>query len=233
MPDIQKTGPFNIQEVNQAPDQPGLYIWYSKLDVGRADWHSMNAGSEEIAKTSFLKALNGHSNKFAKQEIDLTAKANFSTIWNGTLVEDATSRFGGINIDGEVIHSALDSTLSSDESREALLSVLEIGFPFFYSPLYIGMTSKQTLKTRLTQHQDAYMKLFAATDNNLLIDGIDNKTFAERAVSFGFRPGDLFYFTLSFKAEKDSCLGLPEISSLIIASEWLLNRWSTPTLGRR
>lgn len=231
MAEILQNGPINIQDVGlEAPDLPGLYVWYSKLVVGRADWHSEFAEGEEKARASFMKVLNSHSNKFAQQEMNVKATANFSIAWNGNLKEYSASRWGGDSLKSP----ALAPTINSNSTRELLIEVLNKSFPFFYSPLYVGLTTDQTLRKRLKQHSDDFLGLWDVSQKDeTLKDRVENKNFAERALSLGFGPEDLFCFTLGFERKDGSELDAAEINSLIEASEWLFNRWATPTLGRR
>jgi hypothetical protein len=141
MPKVEKRGPINIQDVDDAQDCPGIYVWYARLTVGKADWHSDFAGGNENGKLSLAKALRAHSEKFSQQQIDVSAVANFSTVWTGLLEEDSAARWGGDASETAAFtsHPELITALNKNHTREVLLNVIAEAFPYFYSPLYVGL----------------------------------------------------------------------------------------------
>ena len=113
--------------------------------------------------------------------------------------------------------------------------MIEEAFPFFFSPLYVGLAIDQTLKQRLRQHKKSFLELWDAAQKSAHKDRnlAKARTFAERAVSLGFGPDDLFCYTLGVEATAGSELTKEDLRSVIASSEWFINRWTTPILGKR
>lgn len=238
METLQSNGPFNIQDLSAAPSLPGLYVWYARLAVGRADWHSEYAGSESKATEHLMNALKAQSLKFGSQEMKIAAAANFSSAWRGTLKEDQLSkwRIGDNNETAQDgFGNRLQNCLRENSTRQALVAFIDNAFPIFCAPLYVGKAAEQTLSDRLRQHRRSYLRLWNSyrKDPQLPEKLKRPKNFAERAIKFGFTPDDLYCFTLSFDVESADGLSAEDGTSLINTTEWLLNGWATPVLGRK
>lgn len=237
MPSFNLSEPMNIQDVHKAPNLPGLYVWYARFHVGKADWHSDYAGGNKAAQTTFLRALQEHSMKFGQQEMSVSAIANFSTIWKGALEEDAVSRWrNGFDEDAPNEQpSSLSLVLAQNNAREALVNMVSSCFPVFNSPLYLGLAVDQTLKVRLSQHRNTFIDLWERYSRDKdLISRIDKpKNFSERAIKLGFSPEDLFCYALCVDRLPEENLSAEELRAVIVSSEWILNRWATPILGRQ
>ena len=234
---LQVSGPYNIQDVADAPRLPGLYAWYARFTVAEADWSAEFAGGNDGAKHNLLKALREHAWKFGRQAMPVRAQSNFSSVWNGTLREDPDAKWrgSGAESDGDAFNERLQGAVASDRSREALVRSLDIGLPVFCSPLYLGKAAEQTLQERLRQHASRYLRLWerCTTDRDLPERLTHPKDFAERAIKLGFCPDDLFCFTLSVNIDAMDDMDPDTVPALIDAAEWLLNRWTTPVLGRQ
>ena len=111
--------------------------------------------------------------------------------------------------------------------------MVDAAFPTFLSPLYIGMTIDQTLQQRLLVHKNRFVRYWEQSQRDpTFVDRFENpKNFAERAVKVGLTPRDIHFFTLHI--EGDSELTNSDQDDLIRSAEWLLNRWSSPLLGRQ
>ena len=227
-------GPINIQDVNEkAPQKIGLYVWYAHFHAEKADWNSSNAEGEMHAKNNFSKALINHSAKFNKQKMAVNILANFSTEWKGDLEESPNSRWGNILLnDCNYKQSNLFwKSIQSDNAREAYIDLLKYSFPFFHAPLYMGIAIRQFLVDRLNFHKNKFIKLYHSKNVNLS-NFKNGKDFSERAISFGFCPEDLFCYTISPTNYLEENISQNQIVNLIESAEWILNRWSTPILGR-
>jgi hypothetical protein len=226
----------NIRRASEAPDAPGLYVWFGRLRLGEADWKSANAGGQEAARENLWRSLSEHCAKYGKQEIDVKAVANFGTIWTGRLHEQIAKRWSQImrGALSDEMRSLFDRVHENDESRELLVRVLDQAFPKLLSPLYLGKTTQQTLAERLTQHANRFLELWdqAAFDEELASKLGEPKSFAERAFSMGFTPDDLHFSCLAVRAVQGAGVSLARLEDAISAAEWILNRWNTPLLGK-
>lgn len=116
-----------------------------------------------------------------------------------------------------------------------LVGLLDASLPRFCSPLYLGKAAEQTLQQRLRQHAAQYLRLWERYlhDRDLAERLTSPKDFAERAIKLGFSPDDLCCFTLAVDIDAMGAMDASTLSALIDAAEWLLNRWTTPILGRQ
>jgi hypothetical protein len=231
-------GPMNISDVGDAPRLPGLYVWYARFAVAEADWDSQYAGGEDQAAAYLLKALKTQSLKYGRQEMKVAAEANFSSEWKGTLQENQLLKWRiGAESDGapDGFGAKFQTCLRDDRNRHALVTMIQQAFPLFCAPLYVGKASDQHLRDRLNQHKGTYLKLWERylKDRQFPERLQEPKNFAERAIKLGFAPEDLYCWTLSFDAEAIDGLTPEDSTNLIEATEWLLNRWATPILGRQ
>lgn len=238
MDGLSVSAPLNIQDVGSAPRLPGLYVWYAKFKVEEADWRSGFAGGNEAASKNLLKALREQSLKYSRQEMSIRAESNFSAVWNGTLSEDPTTKWGTSSEQsegGDAFDERLQRRLKNDATREALVALLNLGFPLFFAPLYIGKAADQTLQQRLGQHAARYLNLWEKylKDRQIAERMSVPKNFAERAIKLGFSPDDLFCITLAVDSGQANGLDPETTAALIDSAEWLLNRWAIPTLGRQ
>ena len=138
MTKIEKNGPINIQDIENAQDCPGIYAWYAKLEVGKADWHEDFSGGNESGKSSLSKVLRLHSEKFSQQQIAITALASFSEIWKGFLEEDTSERWRGEKDqpDAFAFHTELSNALEKNHTLSCTNFCDRGGFSIFLlSPL--------------------------------------------------------------------------------------------------
>jgi hypothetical protein len=231
-------GPHSIQDLSRVPRLPGLYVWYARFHVQEADWSAAFAGGDDAAGRHLLKAIREQSLKYERQEMAIRAASNFSSVWNGTLREDPGAKWhtnGGDAGESDAFDDRLKAGLTTDPTRHHLIALLDVGFPLFHSPLYIGKASDQTLMDRLGRHASRYLKLWDRyqRDRQFLDRLTTPKNFAERAIKLGFCPDDLFCMTLAVDVGDTEGLDTDAATALIEAAEWLLNRWATPTLGRQ
>jgi hypothetical protein len=233
---FESYSPTSIRKAGEAPDATGIYLWLAKFDIGDADWRAKNAGSEAAARENLWTALSEQCAKFGKQEINVNAIANFKTLWQGNLYEDVSSRFSKLllnSFDPEG-KARFDRILSSDDNRQLLISLLAQTFPTFSGPLYVGTATKQTLRERLNQHSLRFLELWelAATDQDAAVNLAEPTNFAERAFKMGFSPEDLYFSCLAVRTAPGTTVAPNDLEDAILATEWLLNRWTTPMLGR-
>ena len=225
----------HLDKVEEAPEQPGLYVWYGRLSVGAADWDERETSSNLTAQTQLLKALRDHSLKYRQQPLQMEALANFSTHWSGGL-EPALADSWNDEVDGAwdgaTDHFIARST-SSNQAREDLLTLFESALPVFNSPLYIGLTIDQTLRSRLQQHRSKLRRHWEKVSSDPDYSSrIKPDNFAERAIKVGFSPSNLYFYTLHIDMENNVGSELRR-KELLLSAEWILNRWANPILGRK
>jgi hypothetical protein len=203
-------------EIDLAPDTPGIYAWYSRLVISKAD-------IEDVIKRITA----------AKQIGDAPARHE---------VEDALDRFifnpykeapyqvslrGQLKpkFSGEVAHdpSKSDSLIgrlaNNPERFRAVSDVLKTAAPWFTAPLYIGMATN--LRSRLRQHKNKIVELRESHGHGS-IDGSAEAGFANQVVARNFDPTNLFVHIAEVNVDTGEHNDLENI----------LNRINYPIFGR-
>ena len=226
---------LHLDEADEAPDHPGIYVWYGKLSVGPADWDESLNPSNEMAQSQLLKALHDHSTKCRQQALQLNVLGNFTARWSGgldaVLPDQWNSKPDGPGAPQD--ESELVKATVANAGRKDLLSMLDKVFPIFASPLYIGLAIDQTLRCRLQQHRKKFRRHWekASKDPEYPSRIVKPENFADRAIKVGFSPADLHFFTLHIEnADPNRSQNRNE---RLRSAEWLLNRWANPILGRQ
>lgn len=221
-----------ISEVDDATTAIGIYTWYARPSIGEADWQKSILGSDEKALDALSNLISKFSRKTTLQPLSISATANFSTNWRGDIYPN-----GQINkshaSEEENPRLGQNPLGATDTTRNLLVKAIETSFPFFQSPLYIGRTTDQPLRSRLQRHRDNIFKHWhkagedATYAERLLYKAED---FAERAISRNYTPKELYFMTLSFSDNFES--RTEDHVHLTTELEWLLNRWALPILGK-
>lgn len=203
-------------EIELAPETPGVYAWYSRLVISKADIDGI------------VKRV-----QTARQDSDAKARAE---------VEDALDRFifspyretpykvalrGQLKpkFSGEVLHepsksdSLIERLASNPERFRTIAEVLKSAAPWFTAPLYIGMAIN--LRSRLKQHRNKIVEL-RDLQGLASIEDAAEAGFANQVVARNFDPSNLFVQI----AEVDVDTG--EHNDL----ENILNRINYPIFGR-
>lgn len=203
-------------EIELAPETPGIYAWYSRLVISKAD-------IEGIIK----------SVQIAKEESDAKAR---------TVVEDALDRFifspyretpyqvslrGQLKpkFSGEILHepSKSDSLIgrlaSNPERFRTIAEVLKSAAPWFTAPLYIGMAIN--LRSRLKQHRNKIVEL-RDLQGIASIDEAAEAGFANQVFARNFDPTNLFVHIAEVNVDTGEHNDLENI----------LNRINYPIFGR-
>jgi len=203
-------------EIDLAPETPGVYAWYSRLAISKAD---IDAVVNRV--------------RIARQESETKARVE---------VEDALDRFifnpyretpyqvalrGRLKpkFSGEVLHepSKSDSLIgrlaSNPERFRTVSEVLKTAAPWFTAPLYIGMAIN--LRIRLKQHRNKIVEL-RDLQGQASIDDPADAGFANQVVARNFDPTNLFVHIAEVNVETGEHNDLENI----------LNRINYPIFGR-
>ncbi len=223
--------PFD--EVSDAPVLPGLYSWYAGLGLGELD----------IAdETQTRSALSKQTSKYKPSSLISEIKGNFGALWKGELLDKSMDKLSFalsneyLEYEEQTQENRLNRTLSELSTRKALISNLENCVPVFMSPLYIGIS--ENLRRRLSEHVRIFRAIYdqkksGRNDQNYEEESLDDfgNNFAFRAVQRGFKEDNLKVFVLPFEGLED--MTQQQIRDIISSVEFLVNRWSKPSLGER
>jgi hypothetical protein len=234
-----------FNELDQAPDSTGLYAWYGMLRSGRGTWgvHIQQGADQGEARSR--RALHLHADHFASAPLDVTVESAFSARWSGELLDDTSASLRATLENNEELTRGggdraaapkLQATLHTSTMRKTLFDVLERSAPILSAPLYMGVA--ESLRGRLATHAhnlQVHLRHSARDSNyfNNLDDPKARGTFAFRAARKGFSPDSLEVWVLDLAAFAEEGMDDLQLREVAEASEWLLNRWHRPQLGRR
>lgn len=203
-------------EIDLAPETPGVYAWYSRLVISKAD-------IEGIVKRINEAKLLGEAR--AREEVeDALDRFIFSpyreTPYQVTLRGQLKPKFSG-----EVSHEptrsdSLVGRLSANPERfRAISDILKTAAPWFTAPLYIGMAIN--LRSRLKQHRNKIVELRDLQGHGS-IDEVAEAGFANQVVARNFDPTNLFVHIAEVNVDTGEHNDLENI----------LNRINYPIFGR-
>jgi hypothetical protein len=203
-------------EIDLAPETSGVYAWYSRLAIAKAD-------IEGIIKR--VEAAKQHNEAAARAEVEGALErfifgpyreAPYQVLLRGAL----KPKYGG-DISHEPTKSErLVARLVQDPTRiRVIADILKGAAPWFTAPLYIGMASN--LRNRLRQHKQKIVDL-RDTWSSGRGDDAPEAGFANQVVARNFDPTNLFVHV----AEVDVDGG--EYNDI----ENILNRINYPIFGR-
>lgn len=213
---VSDTRALSWSEIDLAPEGPGVYAWYSRLVISKADLDDV-VGRVAAAKL--------HSEQSAYEEVRRALdKFIFGPYrespYKVSLRGQLKPRFTG-----EVEHEppktdTLVARLVQDPERfRAVAGVLRTAAPWFTAPLYIGMAAG--LRSRLKQHKS---KIIELRDTRISSDASDASEagFANQVVARNFDPTNLFVHVAEMQVENTEYNDIENI----------LNRINYPIFGR-
>lgn len=203
-------------EIDLAPEGPGVYAWYSRLVISKADLDDV------VSRVAVAKL---QSEQSAYDEVRrLLDKFIFGPYrespYRVSLRGQLKPRFSG-----EVEHEpprtdTLVTRLVQDPERiKAVAGVLRTAAPWFTAPLYIGMAAG--LRVRLKQHKNKIIELRDARANPGASDATE-AGFANQVVARNFDPTNLFVHVAEMHVESTEYNDIENI----------LNRINYPIFGR-
>jgi len=203
-------------EIDLAPETPGVYAWYSRLVISKAD-------IDGIVKRITEAKLHGESR--AREEVEEALdRFIFSpyreTPYQVTLRGQLKPKFSG-----EVSHeptrseSLVGRLAANPERFRAISDILKTAAPWFTAPLYIGMAIN--LRSRLKQHRNKIVELRDLQGHGSF-DEVAEAGFANQVVARNFDPTNLFVHFAEVNVDTGEHNDLENI----------LNRINYPIFGR-
>lgn len=221
-----RTSHFRFSEVAGAPDAPGVYSWYYRIELTDKDIakcvEDVEMETSPEARDEFVRVfLETHLFRFYKE-------VPYFIALSGQL----KARYEGFIDHRADVSSSLIRRLSTEPNNlYELKKTLRLAIPLFASPIYIGVATR--LRERLLQHvrlidQLQHLRASAVDDIHPLPTGKtededrDHKFAYEVSMVRGFRPSSLIVNTLE----------LPVNDSIRYELENVLNRINYPLCGR-
>lgn len=217
---------FRFSEVAQAPNTPGVYAWYYRIELTDKDIatciESVELENDPDAKDAIVRAfLDTHLFRFYKE-------VPYFVALSGQL----KPRYEGlIDHRADVSASLIRRLATVPTNLYELKRTLRLAIPLFASPIYIGVATR--LRERLLQHvrlidslqhlrASAVDAAFSVPASSTEDDDRDHKFAYEVSMVRGFRPSSLIVNTLE----------LPVDDSIRYDLENILNRINYPLCGR-
>lgn len=208
---------FSWAEIDQAPEGPGVYGWYSKLVIANADVEAA-INRIETSKT--------HGHIQARAEVDAILNQFVFNPYKESpykvqLRGQLKPRFGGeIPHEPKKSDSLIDRLVENPARFRKIAEILASAAPGFTAPLYIGMAIN--LRARLRQHKSRIVDLRETRFNGDQNDETIEAGFANQIAARGFDPTNLFVLVAEVKIETGEQNDIENI----------LNRINYPIFGR-
>lgn len=213
VPDCRR---LRLSEIDQAPESPGVYAWYTQIEISTADIQDIISRIHQAKYISISNAMNEVDNLLHKYIFNHFQNVPYHVTISGLLKATYS---------GEIPHkisssvSLIERIVDHPERFINIATMLRNMAPWFTSPLYIGMSAN--LRSRLMTHRKFIIEL---RDLRNPISNYDNAEagFARQIVNRNFDPMSLFVYFSEVPVD----LGDPK------DVENLLNRINHPILGR-
>lgn len=203
-------------EIDLAPETPGVYAWYSRLVISKAD-------IDAIVKRIKEAKLIGDAE--ARAEVESALDRFIFSPYRETPYQVALRGQLKPKFSGEVVHepsrseSLVGRLAANPERFRTIADVLKSAAPWFTAPLYIGMAIN--LRSRLKQHRSRIVELRDLQGHGS-IDDVVEAGFANQVVARDFDPTNLFVHIAEVNVETGEHNDLENI----------LNRINYPIFGR-
>lgn len=204
-------------EIDLAPEAPGIYAWYSRLAISKAD-------IEAVIKRINLAKQIGESE--ARVEVEEALDRFIFNPYRETPYQVSLRGKLKPKFWGEVAHLPTKSDtlivrlIQNPERFRAISEVLKTAAPWFTAPLYIGMAIN--LRGRLRQHKNKIVELRDVQGGHFLFDDPAEAGFANQVVARDFDPTNLFVHIAEIDVDSSEHNDLENI----------LNRINYPIFGR-
>jgi hypothetical protein len=203
-------------EIDLAPETPGIYAWYSRLVISKADIDDIVKRINEAKLVGEVKA---------REEVEDALDRFIFSPYRETPYQVALRGQLKPKFSGQVAHepskseSLVGRLAANPERLRAISEVLKTAAPWFTAPLYIGMAIN--LRSRLKQHRNKIVELrdlqgYGSTDEPA------EAGFANQVIARNFDPTNLFVHIAEVNVDTGEHNDLENI----------LNRINYPIFGR-
>lgn len=203
---------FSRLEWDQLPDAPhlpGLYAWYLRPTLRKAD-----LGDEAQTRANLVRL----AELFKAPDLSVTAAGHLSKKYTGTL------RHEPLGSDEVEIAELVDSMLREPASRKFIAHILEAAAPFLTAPLYVGVSDN--LYRRLAEHSHYILRNLDQVNPSS-----GKHTFAREIGRRRISPSELLVYCCAI--DEAELPGDHTVRSVTEAAETILNRIFYPILGKR
>lgn len=208
--------PYRFDQVDQAPNAPGLYAWYHQIQLSTADVETLAVSLRDL--DAIQRAA--MAREFLTEHIfGPYQEADYDVELSGKLKPEYRGRLGH-----RPRLSDLLVRLVADQPLELLKlkTILRGTIPFFASPIYIGVATK-SLRQRLSSHRDLIRHYREVEPAAPIHADDEDHSFAYEAICVRrLVPTELLVYAMSLNAN----------DKLAKSAEYILNRINYPLCGR-
>jgi hypothetical protein len=203
-------------EIDLAPETPGVYAWYSRLAISKADIDAIVNSVNEAKLSGDAKAREAVEDALDRFIFSPYRETPYQVALRGQLKP---------KFSGEVMHepskseSLVGRLAANPERFRAISDILKTAAPWFTAPLYIGMAIN--LRSRLKQHKNKIVELRDIQGHGS-VDDVTEAGFANQVVARNFDPTNLFVHIAEVNVDTGEHNDLENI----------LNRINYPIFGR-
>lgn len=208
---------YSWLEIDQAPETTGVYAWYSRLEISRADIDSI---IKEV-QTNKARGDEAHARITLKRALDQFVFGPYrETPYRVELRGALKPRYEGeVNHEPSRSESLVDRLAQQPERFRMMADILTSVAPGFTAPLYIGMAVN--LRVRLRRHKRRIIEL-RDHGRSPTSDDLADAGFASQVAARGFEPTNLFVMIIEVPADTSEHNDIENI----------LNRINFPIFGR-
>lgn len=243
VPDEVTMARYRMDQVDQAPESPGLYAWYVKFHADRPDWELSPTSDGDASIDGFTRLLIKYAGYFEPLPVTLRGRGSYGAKWSGSLELDFPLRPPEAEIEGEAtndsgidphVQERLKGAVESEPRRRVMSQILSAAVPVFSSPVYIGVAGN--LRQRLSQHYEDftdardYLRTHPSAVESMKYQG---RNFGYRAAGRLIALEHLEVWVLELGEEFQEYCSVENIREAAESAEWLMHRMFGPTLGRR
>lgn len=241
VPDEVTMARYRMDQVDQAPESPGLYAWYVKFHADRPDWELTPTADGDASIDGFTKLLMKYAGYFEPLPVTLQGRGSYGSKWSGSLELDFPLRPPEPEADSPnspgldpQVRERLKGAVESEPRRRVMSHILSVAVPVFSSPVYIGVAGN--LRQRLNQHYEDftdardYLRTHPSAVNSMKHHG---KNFGYRAAGRLIALERLEVRVMELGEQFQEYCSVENIREAAESAEWLMHRMFGPTLGRR
>lgn len=215
---MNKTKTISWKHLHTVPAVKGIYAWYYRPDITEYDVATAIATiKQHNAMGELAQAFATAEEFFIKRIFGYFRYESYKVDISGPLMPSFS---GNVHNEQAVSKSFLQRIVENPERLRGIHAYICEAAPLFSSPLYVGKSD--SLKIRLTTHQNLIMKYRAMPSDMTGVDDSEDTSFAKRVVSRGIPPERLFVVIYE----------IDTVESIHVDIEHIFNRICYPILGR-
>lgn len=206
---------YRFDELDQAPDRPGIYAWYHEVRLTNAD---VDQFVQQIKKLEG-KARPAVVESYLRERVFEPYKESpYQIALRGGLKPE----YGGhVNHQPRVSKTTVETLAERPDGIREIRELLRQMVPVFASPIYIGVATR-SLRMRLLQHQKMITEYRESPAANVPED--EDHSFAYEAVcERGLSPLELIVYAMETPVSRE----------IQLVAEYIFNRINYPLCGRR